>query len=244
MVGRLAGKIALITGGSTGIGRATAIKFVQEGAQVIIADINEGQGSPAASELGENVKFHAANVADSESVASLFDFIKEKYGRLDVLVNNAGIVRDSTLKKLTEEDFDKVIDVNLKGVFLCTKRAEELMRENGGAILNASSVVAHYGNFGQTNYVAAKSGVIGMTKVWARELGKNNIRVNAVAPGFIQTNMIASVPDKVLDIMAEKVPLNRLGRPEDIANIYCFLASDEASYITGAVFNVDGGMTI
>lgn len=243
-MGRLAGKIALITGGSSGIGKATAIKFLKEGAQVIIADINEEQGNITAKELGEGVHFYTTNVADSGSVASLFNFIKEKYGRLDVLVNNAGIVRDSTLKKLTEEEFDKVIDVNLKGVFLCSKHAEELMRENGGAILNASSVVAHYGNFGQTNYVAAKSGVIGMTKVWARELGKSNIRVNAVAPGFIQTEMIASVPDKVLEVMAQKVPLNRLGKPEDIANIYCFLASDEATYITGAVFNVDGGMTI
>ncbi len=241
---RLAGKIALITGGSSGIGKATAAKFASEGAQVIIADINEERGIVTAQELGSNVEFIGTNVAKAVSVVALFKHIKEKYKRLDVLVNNAGIVRDNTLKKLTEADFDKVIAVNLKGVFLCTKQAEELMRENGGVILNASSVVAHYGNFGQTNYVAAKSGVIGMTKVWARELGKNKIRVNAVAPGFIQTDMIAGVPDKILDIMAEKVPLNRLGKPEDIANMYCFLASDEATYITGAIFNVDGGMTI
>lgn len=241
---RLAGKIALITGGSAGIGKATAEKFVKEGAQVIIADINEEQGNATAKSLGDNVHFHKVNVADAVSVEALFNFVSEKFGRLDALVNNAGIVRDSSLKKLAEEDFDSVIDVNLKGVFLCTKLAAELMKETGGAIINASSVVAHYGNYGQTNYVAAKAGVIGMTKVWARELGKNGIRVNAVAPGFIQTDMIAGVPDKVLDIMAEKVPINRLGKPEDIANMYCFLASDEASYITGATFNVDGGLTI
>ncbi|MBC8400219.1 MAG: SDR family oxidoreductase, partial [Candidatus Marinimicrobia bacterium] len=156
--------------------------------------------------------------------------------------NNAGILMDSTLKKLDEEKFDKVIDVNLKGVFLCTQAAVALMDlEKGGVILNASSVVAHTGNFGQTNYVATKAGVIGMTKVWARELGRKNIRVNAVAPGFIKTDMTVGIPDKVMDMMLQRVPLGRMGEGSEVANAYCFLASDEASYITGAILNVDGG---
>lgn len=242
---RLKGKIALVTGGSMGIGKATCEKFAVEGAEVIAADINENEGSKTAQAIidkGGKAIFLPVNVANSASVKSLFETVSSQYGRLDILVNNAGIVRDSSLKKLSEEEFDKVIDVNLKGVFLCTQMGSELMKENGGAILNASSVVAHYGNYGQTNYVAAKSGVIGMTKVWARELGKYNIRVNAIAPGFIKTHMIESVPENVLDMMAEKVPLRRLGQPEDVANMYCFLSSDEATYVTGAVFNVDGGL--
>lgn len=243
---RLKGKIALITGGGTGIGKATCKKFATEGAEVVVVDINETEGSKTTQEIvetGGKAIFLQANVADKSSVKELFATVATQYGRLDILVNNAGIVRDSSLKKLSEEDFDKVIDVNLKGVFLCTQEGAELMKENGGAILNASSVVAHYGNYGQTNYVAAKSGVIGITKVWARELGKYNIRVNAVAPGFIKTTMLESVPDNVLDMMTTKVPLRRMGQPEDIANMYCFLGSDEATYVTGAVFNVDGGLT-
>ncbi|MFQ6614951.1 MAG: SDR family oxidoreductase, partial [Fidelibacterota bacterium] len=168
-----------------------------------------------------------------------------RYGRVNVLVNNAGILMDSTLKKLEPDQFDRVISVNLRGVYLCTRRAADLMREQGsGVILNASSVVAHYGNFGQTNYVAAKAGVIGMTRVWARELGKDGIRVNVVAPGFIATDMTAGIPEKILTMMAEKVPLKRMGDPEDIANAYCFLASEEARYINGAVLNVDGGVVV
>ena len=161
------------------------------------------------------------------------------------MVNNAGILIDSTLKKLDPNSFDAVINVNLRGVYLCGRAAADIMIEQGsGVILNASSVVAHHGNFGQTNYVASKAGVIGITKVWARELGKDGIRVNAVAPGFIQTNMTAGMPEKIVEIMGEKVPLKRWGQPEDVANAYTFLASDEASYITGAVMNVDGGVVV
>jgi len=247
MGGRLYGKVSVITGGASGIGKATFLKFAAQGAIVIIGDVEKAAVKAVVKEItekGGEAFFMPLDVASSKSVNRFFDQIQTDFEKLDILVNNAGIVRDSTLKKLSEQDFDKVIAVNLKGVYLCAQRASELMKKDGGVILNASSVVAHYGNFGQTNYVAAKSGVIGMTKVWARELGKYNIRVNAVAPGFIQTEMIGSVPEKVLNQMKEKIYLNRIGKPEDVANLYCFLASDEAAYITGAVFNVDGGMTV
>ncbi len=242
---RLKDKIAVITGAARGIGRSTALKFAEEGATVIIADYDEENGLKTASDIadqGGKTDFVKTDVSDIESVGNLFGMIEQNYGRVDILVNNAGILMDSTLKKLDVDKFDKVIDVNLKGVFLCTQAAVALMDpENGGVILNASSVVAHTGNFGQTNYVATKAGVIGMSKVWARELGRKNIRVNAVAPGFIKTEMTAGIPDKVMDMMLQRVPLGRMGESIEIANAYCFLASDEASYITGAVLNVDGG---
>lgn len=245
---RLEGKVALITGAGRGIGLATAEKFAAEGAIVVIGELSVENGNSAAEAInktGGTAEFIKLDVSNSESVNNCFSIIQNKYGKLDILVNNAGILADSTLKKLDESLFEKVIDINLKGVYLCGKAAADLMAEAGsGVILNASSVVAHYGNFGQTNYVAAKSGVIGMTKVWARELGKSGIRVNAVAPGFISTDMIAGLPEKVMNMMADKVPLKRMGKPEDIANAYCFLASDEASYINGAVINVDGGVVV
>jgi 3-oxoacyl-[acyl-carrier protein] reductase len=245
---RLTGKIAVITGAGRGIGKATAHKFADEGATVIIADYDLETGESAAKEIeekGGNSRFIQVNVSDPEQVQHLFQEVETAYGRVDILVNNAGILRDRTLKKLEPELFDQVINVNLRGVYLCTRAAAELMRkQQSGVILNASSVVAHYGNFGQTNYVAAKAGVIGMSKVWARELGKDGIRVNAVAPGFIQTDMLAQVPDDILQTMISRVPLRRLGRPEDVANLYCFLASDEAAYITGAVINIDGGVVV
>lgn len=246
---RLKGKVALVTGGGRGIGYATAKKFSEEGATVIIGELDQDAGAKAAEEItsgGGSAEFVHLDVSDHESVTTCFELILKKYQTLDILVNNAGILSDSTLKKLDEEQFDRVIRINLKGVYLCTRAGAEIMRESGsgGVILNASSVVAHYGNFGQTNYVAAKSGVIGMTRVWARELGRHGIRVNAVAPGFIITDMIAGLPEKVMNMMTEKVPSGRLGVPEDVANAYCFLASDEASYINGAILNVDGGVVV
>ena len=242
-MGLLESKIAVITGGGRGIGKATAQLFTNEGATVVIAEFDEVSGQSTAKELGAN--FIKTDVSNEESVNALFNFVSSEFRQLDILVNNAGILADSTLKKLDPDSFDAVINVNLRGVYLCGRAAADIMIEQGsGVILNASSVVAHHGNFGQTNYVASKAGVIGITKVWARELGKDGIRVNAVAPGFIQTNMTAGMPEKVVDMMGEKVPLKRWGQPEDIANAYTFLASDEASYITGAVLNVDGGVVI
>ena len=242
-MGLLESKIAVITGGGRGIGKATAQLFTNEGATVIIAEFDEVSGQSTANELGAH--FIKTDISNEESVNALFNFVSSEFGQLDILVNNAGILADSTLKKLDSDSFDAVINVNLRGVYLCGRAAADIMIEQGsGVILNASSVVAHHGNFGQTNYVASKAGVIGITKVWARELGKDGIRVNAVAPGFIQTNMTAGMPKKVVDMMGEKVPLKRWGQPEDVANAYTFLASDEASYITGAVLNVDGGVVV
>jgi len=242
-MGLLENKIAVITGGGRGIGKATAKLFTNEGATVVIAEFDEVSGQSTANELGAH--FIKTDISNEESVNALFNFISSEFGQLDILVNNAGILADSTLKKLDPDSFDAVINVNLRGVYLCGRAAADIMIAQGsGVILNASSVVAHHGNFGQTNYVASKAGVIGITKVWARELGKDGIRVNAVAPGFIQTNMTAGMPEKVVDMMGEKVPLKRWGQPEDVANAYTFLASDEASYITGAVLNVDGGVVV
>lgn len=239
----LDGKICIITGGGRGIGFATAVKFAEEGAKVIIAEFDESTGQKAADDIGG--LFVQTNVAEQSSVNSLFKEVMNKYGRVDVLINNAGILMDGTLIKMEEDQFDAVINVNLKGVYLCGRAAAVIMKEQGsGVILNASSVVAHNGNFGQTNYVATKAGVIGMTKVWARELGKDGIRVNAIAPGFITTEMTAQMPEKIIKMMGDKVPVKRWGDPEDVANAYCFLASDEASYISGTVLNVDGGVVV
>ena len=238
-------KVCIVTGGGRGIGKATANKFIDEGGIVYIADFDESSGTAAAEELGENCTFIKTDVSNSESVRSLINQVKNDHGRIDIIVNNAGILQDNTLEKMDEEQFDKVIQVNLRGVYLCTKYAAEVMREQGcGVILNASSVVARYGNYGQTNYIAAKAGLEGMTKVWSRELGKFGIRVNAVAPGFIKTDMTAGMPEKIIKMMGDKVPLKRWGLPEDVANLYCFLASDEASYISGAILPVDGGVVV
>ena len=239
----LDGKICIITGAGRGIGKATAEKFSGEGATVIIAENDEKTGQFVADAL--KGKFIKTDVSNQESVNVLFQSVMDAYTRVDVLVNNAGILMDSTLTKMDEDQFDSVINVNLKGVYLCGRAAADIMKEQGsGVILNASSVVAHNGNFGQTNYVATKSGVIGMTKVWARELGKDGVRVNAVAPGFIKTEMTAQMPEKIIKMMGEKVPVKRWGEVDDVANAYCFLASDEASYISGTVLNVDGGVVV
>ncbi|MDX9891623.1 MAG: 3-oxoacyl-ACP reductase FabG [Bacteroidales bacterium] len=240
---RLKDKVSIITGGAAGIGAATAIKFKEEGAQVIIWDLNEEKGKALAAELGADFdKVNTSNYADIETAAKkVFD----KYGRIDVLVNNAGITRDSSLKKMTPEIWQQVIDVNLTGVFYCVKIISEYMlMNNWGRILNASSVVGLYGNFGQTNYVATKSGLIGMTKTLARELGRKGITVNCVAPGFIATEMVAAMPENVIETMKAKVPVGRLGEPQEIASAYAYLASDEAAYINGTTLSVDGGMTV
>ena len=241
----LENKVCIVTGGGRGIGQATAEKFIGESATVIIADFDEATGTATAEYLGDQCSFVKTDVSQSESVQSLIKRVKADHGSIDVIVNNAGILQDQTLEKMNEKEFDKVIQVNMRGVYLCTKYAAEVMREQGsGVILNASSVVARFGNFGQTNYVASKAGLEGMTKVWARELGKHGIRVNAVAPGFIKTDMIAGMPEKIIKMMEDKVPLKRWGKSEDVADLYCFLASDEASYISGVILPVDGGVVV
>jgi len=251
---RLEDKVCLITGGAAGIGKATAEIFVAEGAKVIICDVNEESGKAVAEQLGNGVLFYKVNVTNRQEVQDFADDVVKKLGRIDVLVNNAGITRDGLFVKfkegelksqMSEQDFDLVVDVNLKGVFNCTQAVTpQMISQGGGVILNASSIVGLFGNFGQTNYAATKFGVIGMTKTWSRELGKFNIRVNAVCPGFIITEMVKKMPEKILDGLAAKTPLRRLGTPEDVANLYCWLASEEATFIHGAAISVDGGMVL
>lgn len=251
---RLQDKVCLITGGAAGIGKATAYKFAAEGAKVVLCDVDEDAGKALADDLGNGALFYKVDVTNREAVQAWVDEVVEKLGRVDVLVNNAGITRDGLFIKykngelvsqMSEKDFDLVIDVNLKGVFNCAQAVTpQMIEQGGGVILNASSIVGLYGNFGQTNYAATKFGVIGMTKTWSRELGRFNIRVNAVCPGFILTEMVKKMPEKILDGLAAKTPLGRMGKPEDVANVYAWLASDEASYIHGSVISVDGGMVL
>lgn len=244
----LNGKVTIITGGSSGIGKSAVLRFLKAGAVVVNWDMDEEKGLNLAEELGDdrqNYHFKKVDVTDFEAVQQAAAEVKEKFGKADVLINNAGITRDATLLKMSPEQWQQVINVNLTGVFNCTKAVAPLMVENkSGRIINTSSVVGLYGNFGQTNYVATKSGIIGMTKVWARELGRKGITVNAVAPGFIATEMIETVPEKVINMLLEKTPVGRLGKPDDIANAYLFLASEMASFVNGAVLSVDGGLVI
>jgi 3-oxoacyl-[acyl-carrier protein] reductase len=245
---RLAGKVSIVTGAARGIGLATALKFAREGALVALCDVDQAAVDGAVREVrqagGEALGF-VVDVTRPPTIRAMVDAVMQKYGRIDVLVNNAGIVQDAQLLKMSEVQFDKVIDVNLKGTYNCTKAVADIMVQQGsGVILNASSIVGIHGNFGQTNYAASKFGVIGMVKTWARELGRKGVRANAVCPGFVETTILSSIPEKVLDAMRARVPLGRLAKPEEIANTYAFLASDEASYINGAVIEVSGGATI
>ena len=242
----LNGKVVIVTGGAAGIGLATARRFAQEGCRVASWDVNDGEPQ-------DGGIFQKVDVTGAASVEGALDEVAARLGAPFVLVNNAGILRDGQLVKykdgalagvMSDEQFDAVIGVNLKGVFTCTRAVAPRMiaAGAGGVILNASSVVGLYGNFGQTNYVATKAGVIGMTKVWARELGKYKIRVNAVAPGFIATEMVRQMPEKILQSMVGHTPLGRMGQPEDIANAYAWLASEQASFVSGTVLSVDGGV--
>ena len=238
-------KVVIVTGAAAGIGKATAQRFAQEGCRVASWDLKE-----AAPEAGGT--FQKVDTSNSAAVDVAVKAVIARWGAIHVLINNAGILRDGQLVKykdgavagiMTDDQFDAVINVNLRGVFVCTRAVTpHLIAAGGGVILNASSVVGLYGNFGQTNYVAAKSGLIGMTRVWARELGKYHIRVNAVAPGFIATDMVKGMPEKILQSMRDHTPLGRMGQPEDIANAYVWLASDAASFVSGAVLSVDGGV--
>jgi 3-oxoacyl-[acyl-carrier protein] reductase len=253
----LKGKVVIVTGAAAGIGRATALAFAREGARVALWDVNDGAKDALIAEIaaagGEGLWAHV-NVADKSEVEAAVGEIVARWGRIDGLVNNAGIVRDAQLVRykdgavagmMSDEQWDAVIGVNLKGVFLCTRAVvPHMIAARGGVILNASSVVGLYGNFGQTNYAATKGGLITMTKTWARELGRFGIRVNAVAPGFIATEILRSMPEKVIEGMVSHTPLGRMGKPEDIANAYVWLASDAASFVHGTVISVDGGIVL
>ena len=254
----LRNKVVIITGAASGIGRATALRFAQEGARVAAWDVNDNASEGLLKELADGgaaeALFRKVNVTDPQSVQAAVDEVVARWKRIDVMVNNAGILRDGLLVKvkdgavvssMSDEQFEAVINVNLKGVFVCTRAVvPHMIAGGGGVVLNASSVVSLYGNFGQTNYIASKAAVIGMTKTWARELGRHQIRVNAVAPGYIGTEMVKQMPEKILDVMVSHTPLGRLGKPEDIADAYCWLASNRAAFITGTVLSVDGGVVV
>jgi 3-oxoacyl-[acyl-carrier protein] reductase len=245
---RLKNKVCVVTGAGRGIGEATVQKFVTEGAQVLACDMDAAALAEMQGRLngdGNRVLSCVVDVTDRGSIDLMVEQGQSRFGRIDVLVNNAGIVADAQLRKMSDAQFDRVIDINLKGSYNCARAVVEVMiAQGGGVILNASSIVGLYGNFGQTNYAASKFGVIGMVKTWARELGKHGIRANAVCPGFIETQILSGIPDKVRTSLEQRVPLGRLGKAEEVANLYAFLASDEASYINGAVIEVSGGLTI
>ncbi|CAM3733892.1 3-oxoacyl-ACP reductase FabG [Polynucleobacter antarcticus] len=241
---RLKDRVAIITGSAKGIGFATARRFAQEGAKVIITDMSPEAIKVAADEIPRS-EAYVMNVTDRSSIQSVVDEVMQRHGRIDILINNAGITQDARLVKMTEAQFDAVIDVNLKGVFNCSQLIVPHMLEAGkGAIVNASSVVGIYGNFGQTNYSATKFGVIGFTKTWARELGPKGIRVNAICPGFIATEMVKAMPENILQDIERRSWLGRLGTPEEMANVYLFLASDEASYLNGVALEASGGISL
>jgi 3-oxoacyl-[acyl-carrier protein] reductase len=244
---RLQGRVCIVTGAAQGIGLATARRFLEDGAIVALCDIRRESVDAAVEALRElgTVEGFVVDVTRRDQIDAMVSAVHKRHGSIDVLVNNAGITLDARLQKMNDEQFDRVIDVNLKGTYNCARAVADIMVQQGsGVILNASSVVGIYGNFGQTNYAASKFGVIGFVKTWSRELGPKGVRCNAVAPGFIETPILRSIPEKVLHQMKERVPLRRLGTPEDIANVYAFLASDDASYINGAVIEVAGGLTV
>lgn len=239
---RMEGKVAIVTGGARGIGKQIVDTFVKEGAKKVISvDMSMGQSE------SEFVKDVVLNVTDRESIARFVEEVKDEFGQVDVLVNNAGITRDALVNKLEEDDWNLVIDVNLKGVFNLTQAIVPMMLEKGkGSIVNISSVVGVYGNIGQTNYAATKAGVIGMSYTWAKEFTRKGaaIRTNVIAPGYIQTEMMETVPEKVLQPIRQKTPLQRLGTPQEIANAVLFLASDESSFVNGHVLEVTGGLRL
>lgn len=252
---RVKNKVVIITGAGSGIGRETAILFAKHGAKVVVADIDEKAGKETVDEIIKVLEqdpdckgdafFAKLDVSNREQSRQVVQEVLNRYGEVDVLINNAGIIQDDLITKMTEEKWDKVIDIDLKGPFFMTQAVvDDMIKHGNGEIINVSSIVGIYGNVGQVNYAAAKAGLIGMTKTLAKELGKKGIRVNAIAPGFIHTPMTAKVPEKILEMMKEKIPLKRLGEPRDVAYTLLFLASDEAVYINGVVIPIDGGLTL
>lgn len=242
---RLSEKVAIITGAANGLGLEAARVFLREGAKVALVDYDAVAGEQRVSELqaeGE-AAFYQVDVSNQSQVVEMVQMVKERFGQIDILINNAGITKDNMLLKMSNEDFQKVMDINVNGVFNCTQAVVPHMLEQGaGKIINTSSVSGIYGNVGQTNYAASKAAVVGMTKSWAKEFGRKGINVNAVAPGFVETSMVATVPEKVIQGLLQAIPLQRLGKPSDIANAYLFLASDESDYVNGTVLHVDGGI--
>ncbi len=241
---RLKNKIALITGGANGIGLATANRFAKEGAKIILWDLSDkgGEVVEKLKQQGHEAIFAKVSVADQEQVQRTVEVARKHFGRIDILINNAGITKDRTLLKMSKQEWDDVIAVNLTGVFNCTQAVVPIMKEqNYGRIVSASSNVAIRGNYGQTNYVATKSAIIGMTKVWALELGRFGITANCIAPGFIQTAMTDAMPEEVRKQSLAHIPIGKWGMPDDIANGYLYLASDEASFVTGICLTIDGG---
>lgn len=240
---RFENKVVMVTGGAAGIGRVTAKNFVGEGARVAICDVNPEAGKEALKALGEAASFEQVDVSNSTAVSSWVKTVVNQYGQIDVLVNNAGITRDGLIMRMKEEDWDAVINVNLKSAFNCIKAVSAIMvKQRSGRIINLASVVGVMGNPGQANYVASKAGMIGLTKTVAKELGSRGITVNAVAPGFIETEMTAVLSDKAKEAMLGMIPLQRAGKSQDVADAILFLASDSAAYITGQVIHVTGGM--
>ncbi|MBZ9572167.1 beta-ketoacyl-ACP reductase [Patescibacteria group bacterium] len=239
-------KVVLITGASGGIGREIARKFSENGAKLALNDISRAEENlkKLITDLQGEVKYFLADVSKLEQVQAMMEDIKKEFGRLDILVNNAGIIADRTLAKMTKEEWQKVIDVDLTGVFNCSKAALPLLIPNQGKIINISSLVGQRGNFGQTNYAAAKAGIIGFTKSLSKEVGRFGMSVNAICPGFIETKIIERIPEDIKTMIKRLTSLGRFGKPEDVANVVLFLASEEASFITGAVINVDGGLAI
>lgn len=238
---QLENKVAIVTGGARGLGQAMCERFAKEGAKVIAVDMGDMTYEC------DNVEFYRLNITDVEAVQKFYDYVVEKYGKADILVNNAGVTRDAMTRKMTDDMWDFVIGVNLKGVFNLTRLFGPLMEQNGyGSIINISSVVGVFGNIGQANYSATKAGVIGLTKTWAKEFARKgaNVRCNAIAPGYTMTDMLKTVPQDLLDKFAKMTMLGRLGQPHEIANAALFLASDESSYITGHVLEVTGGMRL